>query len=777
MKTEVIKEWFKEQSVWLQEAGKLIIEKNQLTPEDYKKLYGYCLNEAKNQIVKLEINIPIDQLLKFDTTNKIKLKSIENISNINNLSPRNPLNFRDKNLLVIYGDNASGKSGYVRILKHISGTVPRSDLLSNIYKPNQQEGKCNIKYEKDSEIKKREWCISDKPIDDLRCIDIFDTECGISYIESENQVTYEPKILSFFSDLVRVCDKISSKLEDEINKVSYKKPICPLEYDSTEGSKWYKKLSANTTEEDLKKYCFWTEEDQRNLDEISKRFSETNPEKKAKDIRQKNTYLEQIITTTKNLLDSFSDENYKKINQLKNDYATAKETDKVIADKTFKQSALNCVGSETWKQLWWYAREYSEKEAYKNQTFPVTSNDALCVLCHQKLDENAKNRLKSFDDFIKGKTQKAVDESKKSLDDTIKKLPDIDTKGALKTKLDASEMQTNNNYLINLYIDLENRKKEFINYDTQSELRPLPTIEVWLKETEKIIIHRENTAQQYEADAVSNNKESLENNKKELECKKWFSQHLNSIKQEIENLECIKIFNSAKNLTNTTAISKYKSKLSEELITQEFVNRFNAELRKLKAEKIKVEIFKSKTEKGKALHQIRLKGIISKNKDIKPKNILSEGENRIVALSVFLADVTVNNSSAPFIFDDPISSLDQTFEEAVASRLVQLSKKRQVVVFTHRLSMLSLIEDLSKKANVDINKLAVIKEYWGTGEPGDIPLFAKKPKVALNNLIDKLPEAKKTLQKEGTEKYKIQADFLIKNFRIILETLKVSSLS
>ncbi|MDE0092033.1 MAG: hypothetical protein OXN83_01960, partial [Oligoflexia bacterium] len=117
----------------------------------------------------------------------------------------------------------------------------------------------------------------------------------------------------------------------------------------------------------------------------------------------------------------------------------------------------------------------------------------------------------------------------------------------------------------------------------------------------------------------------------------------------------------------------------------------------------------------------------------------------------------------------PISSLDQTFEEAVATRLVKLSNQRQVIIFTHRLSMLGLIEELSKKQNIDINKLAVTKEYWGTGEPGDTPLFAKNPKEALNNLIDKLSEAKKTLEEEGTEKYKIKADSIITNFRIIIE--------
>ena len=84
------------------------------------------------------------------------------------------------------------------------------------------------------------------------------------------------------------------------------------------------------------------------------------------------------------------------INDLKKEIITAQETAKVVADKLFEQSPLSGVGSETWKQLWKYAKAYSEHEAYKKQSFPVVSDDALCVLCHQKLDDDAKKKIYIF---------------------------------------------------------------------------------------------------------------------------------------------------------------------------------------------------------------------------------------------------------------------------------------------------------------------------------------------------------------------------------------------
>lgn len=80
-----------------------------------------------------------------------------------------------------------------------------------------------------------------------------------------------------------------------------------------------------------------------------------------------------------------------------------------------------------------------------------------------------------------------------------------------------------------------------------------------------------------------------------------------------------------------------------------------------------------------------------------PEQILSEGETRIVALAAFLADITGSNQVAPFIFDDPISSLDQDFEERVVARLVELAQTRQVIIFTHRLSLVALLDAAIKK--------------------------------------------------------------------------------
>ena len=149
--------------------------------------------------------------------------------------------------------------------------------------------------------------------------------------------------------------------------------------------------------------------------------------------------------------------------------------------------------------------------------------------------------------------------------------------------------------------------------------------------------------------------------------------------------------------------------------------------------------------------------------------ILSEGEFRIISLAAFLADVEGHADKSTFIFDDPISSLDQDYEEKVAERLVELSKSRQVLVFTHRLSLMALLDEASKKEGLSPNTIGLYKESWGTGEPGLPPIHAQKTKAAINTLISKIPEGRTILNEQGNEPYSWWAKGVCSNTRITIE--------
>ena len=81
--------------------------------------------------------------------------------------------------------------------------------------------------------------------------------------------------------------------------------------------------------------------------------------------------------------------------------------------------------------------------------------------------------------------------------------------------------------------------------------------------------------------------------------------------------------------------------------------------------------------------------------------VLGEGEHRAVALAAFLAEQATAGGRSSIIFDDPVSSLDNEHREQVARRIVWKAKERQVIVFTHDIAFLLLIDRVSVEEKAD----------------------------------------------------------------------------
>lgn len=756
-------DWFKERPAWLQYAAKLLVAKGKLDYKDIEELASTCVNEV---LGKLDGDYSLCPTVFSDPVAKsLRLISIGNIKGINALSPKKPLRFGEGNLSVIYGQNSSGKSGYVRILKHLCGARHPGKLHKNVYSTTETKQSCSVSYEQDGKSTPYDWEAEAGTIDDLRSVDIFDTQCGHVYVTGENEVSYEPPILSFFSDLTGICEAVSRNLEDHIEKLASKKPAFPDEYAHTVPGKWYSEISAKTHGDDIAAHCDWSQQKEEELEGIGCRLLEQAPADKAKLLRKQNEYLNSILQKLETIHNQLSDENCQAILALKLDALQKKEAAKVAADKLFQEVPLEGIGSAVWVQLWEQARKYSQEIAYAEKPFPYIGDGSLCVLCHQPLSEIAKKRVHSFEDYVKGEMQKDAENSQKAFQQAIAEIDDVPLAGGLKPVTDAAGLpQEVYSDLLGLYEMMKVRKEGIVG----ESLTPLPDIAAWVDATKQLSSSNSELAKKYDEDAQKDTRSVLNARRLELEATKWLSQQRKPIEEELMRLRSLKMLQSASKLTNTKGLSLKKGELAESLITEAFVKRFNDELANLKAARIKVELVKTKVAKGRVLHCLRLKGAY----DGTISDVLSEGEYRMISLAAFLADVIGKAHAAPFVFDDPISSLDQDFEEAVVRRLVSLAKDRQVIVFTHRLSLLGLIQDYSKQEGIEPEVVCIRREAWGTGEPGDTPLFAKKPEKALNALLDgRLAQARKALEEHGQEVYTPLAKALCSDFRILLERM------
>ena len=95
-----------------------------------------------------------------------------------------------------------------------------------------------------------------------------------------------------------------------------------------------------------------------------------------------------------------------------------------------------------------------------------------------------------------------------------------------------------------------------------------------------------------------------------------------------------------------------------------------------------------------------------------------------------------------------------------------------MIVFTHRLSLLSMLQDAAEKYGIPHRVISLQRQPWGVGEPGAAPLPAQKPTKAINTLIgQRLSKARKVWQDEGSAAYAVEAKAICSDIRITIERL------
>ncbi|MBF0555695.1 MAG: hypothetical protein HQK96_14290 [Nitrospirae bacterium] len=755
--------WFKNRPKWLQDAARRLVQNETLFEQDYIDLYTICLAEATNQACNFSGLTP-GVLGIHDTKKSIRLETITDVQGVNALCLSKPLEFNSP-LCIVYGRNGAGKSGYVRLLKHACGKRCPGELLPDVFKADSQPQSAKFTFTEDTKIKSSQWTGNALP--ELGGVDVYDTACGLVYVNEENEVTFEPWLLRFFTQLTSTCGELNKRIQSQIATLVSKKPNFPVQFATTPAATWYANISPKT--DNLESETSWRPDHEAKLADINKRLAEADPTGKAAEFRRQKTAIMKLLTDLKSLYESFAEAKCNSYLQMKAEAKAKRTAANEDAKKAFDKAPLTGIDSPSWPLLWEAARKYSQEQAYKTVSFPNVAENARCVLCQRKLDQESKDRFMSFEKFIKGELQCLAKEAEDGLQRITNLFPNIQTFDGLSTIMAAAGITDESIKVLitNFAAALEERKQKCLSAGIPEEINtPLPPCDV-CDRLETLCIELEKQAADCDEDAKGQNRPQLEQKVKELSARKWLNQQRQAIEDEIARLAAIEKLRMANTLTNTTALSRRKTELSEELITNAYAERFNTELKNLKVERIFVELKRTKTAVGRVYHGICLKNV---KKNAKIADILSEGEFRIISLAAFLADAEGRGAYTPFIFDDPISSLDQVYEEATAQRLVKLSESRQVIVFTHRLSLFGLLEKYAEKQKVT-PKIICLSQY-AIGEITDLPInFKKKTEKFVHTLLNERLAAAKKAFTQGDTAYENEAKGLCHDIRVLIERM------
>ena len=688
---------------------------------------------------------------------KTTLLAISEVENANRLAGNQHLPFAVEGITLIYGDNGSGKTGYVRIMKQVCRA--RRDrpepLLGDVYRANSDPATAKITFRVGEQQREISWEDGKPAPSELPRISVFDAATAPLYADQENKIEFLPLGLDVLPRLGKACERLAQKLQMEIETLGVSISV-PLQQhvEDTTADRLTRLLVPETpvknllSDEELRVAAVWSKEHEERLKEIEQELKKlSEPAKAAAQCRRFRTSIEGFCQRLRGVDKFLNQEAVTRYRQQFERAQSAREAASTASQGRFDDEPLGQkIGSEAWRRLYQYAERFNA-EVYPGEEFPATGKDRVCLLCQQPLSELAADRLRRFKAFMEDTSQREAAKEESQLNQMRQDVSGISVHTAqdlelyfvelsatdttfepVKTKL-ASFLTEAAQYKINLIAAINSQRSfDSIGLLDNGALHTASDFGAALdekaKEFDKAVANTETTSQ-------------LKAEHCELLGRQQLKGSLESALLCRFQLFKYKKLRRCKQQCDTTQISRKNSYLRKQYLTADFETRIDREIRFLGLEYLPLRI-QGHTEKGTGYIGVGLDKVLN----VRNSNILSEGEFRALALACFLAEIASIPNHDGIVIDDPVSSLDHRHMRQVAKRLVEEAKKQpQVIVFTHDLSFYYELWEAAAEARIRVHRNWVQhgpSQGFGVVASDDGPWQVKKTQERISILEQRL---------------------------------------
>lgn len=732
--------WSSDRPTWQRDALRRIAQKGVLSSGDIDELLGLCLDPSLTHEVISQAHVSAQATVG----DPIAILRIENPTGINALASDQKLEFAKDGLTVIYGDNGSGKSGYVRVLKHACRTRDRgTKILRDVEATTTTQQSANIVFSRGMIEDSFAWNPDLPGHDELPSVSIFDSRSANVHVEKTNAVAYIPFPMQVLEALATACDQVKAKLDTQLQEIASKTPLAlkapQLSADTAAGA-FVRSLSAKSNIAQLDLLAALSDVESRRLTTLEADLAQ-DPKRGAALISNQKTRVDNGAAQLRKICEATSKAAFYARDTQRADRDAKATAAKLASEALFAASPLPEVGLAVWRSLWEAARKYSDGVAYPDRKFPdFVGKDELCVLCQQPLEQPAIDRRNTFENFLRGSTKADEESAEKAYGETLSK--------ALACKMTMQAMHQFKSVIATEVgdpvlaaqvracgVQAAWRLRAFTRGLTECGEEPeLPQAALATLSTDLA-----NRAAQLSADQNSPAHVALIKECRELKERQALGPLLADLKAEIARLkEAERIITASKDTAKRAITTKNKD-LSDKLVTNALRGRFAREIDKLKLARMPVELRKVKDQNAVSYFQVCL----VERPEEPVGDIFSEGEHRCVALAAFLAELVTSKQYSSIVFDDPMSSLDHIHRKAVAARLVEEATHRQVIVFTHDLTFLF---ELRREAESKSRPIAYQTVCRKQSRPGyvdaELPMKAKSAQQLAHSLRSELKQAK-----------------------------------
>lgn len=619
----------------------------------------------------------------------VTLKSITDVAFVNALAPNQVCSFAQKGMTVAYGDNGSGKSGYVRVLKAACRARLEKgfDIRPDIYSAEKGVPRATITYYDGPSRAKAIWTKGRPARPALSAINVFDSAAGSIHVGGPNDIAYTPFPLLVLARLARTADRLRTALTAEVNllKGQIAETVAKQSCAPTSATgKLLRSLSGTTKPADVEALATLSDTEMAELTALRKDLAD-DPAAIATRSARLAVRLDALRGSAASIAAALDDAAADRIMALKREIAAITRAVEVEASRRFTADPLP-VGDPAWRALWGAAQVYSEAHEH------LGGDGETCPLCQRPHDAESADRFRRFQAFAADELGQRLRTAEEALEATpaftgmehLKVRRIVEIRDYL-AQTGASELaQKLSRFLVRAA--WRRRWLGRMSQEVPPALTPPPLDEIAAA-----------------ADALRTKAQSLQGSAQrqamrerydELADREWLGIVREDVLKAIHLKSRILALEALLPQTARARITNQSTVLAKGLVTDRLRDRFASEVSELGISRLRVELRQESSAAG----QARFKVCFIAKPGESVSAVLSEGELRCLAIAAFLAELETAEGLSGIVLDDPISSLDHRHREKVAERLAQEALKRQVIVFTHDIPFLSQLQKACRSA-------------------------------------------------------------------------------
>jgi hypothetical protein len=678
---QLLVSWANEQDGWVRLlVGEVLATRRAVSADTLDQLYTGYLSEKglsdtpTNVVPELSLDeSPGDDLGAFILT------KLSELGGVNAIASGQEIDF-NPSLTVLFGENGAGKTGYARVLKRIAAVRGAEPILPDVNNLSVSTTipTARIDYSLERVARTLEWA-DEVGVHPFTHLSIFDSPAMLFHVDGDQTYLYTPSDLGLFKYCSDGISGVCKRAEEDVEvKTPKTNPFLAQFQPGTHVYQAVETLGPATDLGELQNLASVSEADKQSLQMRRERIAALQPQatRVQLSVARNRLRLHERLVELARMVSGFSHATY---NVAVDSAAKDEQRYRALQTRVLGDGEVNEQTRASWHDFVLAGSSYAQHR--HGNAYPQLS--APCIYCRQSLDAQAVELIAEYHTLLSDNMRRSIDQARttaRSLSALFTKIDLVAIRVEINTQKEVDG--SNDTALIaaeNLLVLAKQpiaRLVELETVDWQPLLTPAESLHA-------ASVRRVDAATSLIEDLTAKQEERAKRLAEglivlaDIESRLLLGSQLGLVTSFVRDAKwALKLKQLIKKVQPIQRSLTEKAKQAgEQLLHTDFVARFEKECELLRAPMVRLEF------PGKHGEARRRKVVTTH----KPSAVLSEGEQKVIALADFLAEAGLRTSPAPVVFDDPVNSLDYRRIHEVSNRVALLARERQVIVFTHNI--------------------------------------------------------------------------------------------